>query len=147
VHSLEHGAVWITYRPDLPADQIAVLSALVEANPSYRMLSPYPGETSPVSLQAWGRRLAVPSATDPRVQRFVDDYTDGPQTREKGAQCSGVDQPGTAPFVLASDGQTFVPGPDAAEVPAEGAVPSGTEGSAAPGTVPSGQPTLPAPTP
>ena len=27
VHALEHGAVWITYRPDFPADEIRRLSA------------------------------------------------------------------------------------------------------------------------
>ena len=110
VHSLEHGAVWMTYRPDLPADQVAVLAKLVEANTSYRMLSPYPNQNSPVALQAWGRRLDVPSATDPRVARFVDGYTQGPQTREQGTKCEGVDKPGTVPFVLASDGQSLVPG-------------------------------------
>lgn len=110
VHSLEHGAAWVTYRPDLPADQVAKLAALVQGNP-YRMLSPYPGQTSPVALQAWGRRLDVPSATDPRVQRFLDVYTNGPQSREKGASCSGVDQPGTTPFVVGPDKQSFVPGP------------------------------------
>lgn len=110
VHSMEHGAAWVTYRPDLPADQLTVLTEAVEGNP-YRLLSPYPGQTSPVALQAWGRRLEVPSATDPRVQRFLDGYTDGPQSREKGASCSGVDQPGTTPFVLGPDGRSFVPGP------------------------------------
>lgn len=110
VHSLEHGAVWITYRPDLPADQVAVLKKLVEGNPD-RMLSPYPGQTSPVALQAWGRRLEVPSAGDPRVTRFVDGYTRGPQTREANGSCQGVDQPGTVPFVLGPDGKRFVPGP------------------------------------
>lgn len=147
VHSLEHGAVWITYRPGLPQDQVDVLAKLVEANTSYRMLSPYPDQDSPVAMQAWGRRLDVPSATDPRVARFVDAYTQGPQTREQGTQCSGVDQPGTVPFVLGPDGRSFVPGGATAEVPAEGSVPSGAAGSASPGspaTVPSGAPTSPA---
>ncbi len=121
VHSLEHGAVWITYRPDLPADQVATLAALAEGNP-YRLLSPYPGQSSPVALQAWGRRIEVPSAGDARVQRFVDDYTNGPQTREKGASCSGVDQPGTVPFAVGPDGKSLVPG-GAAPAPAGAAVP------------------------
>ena len=96
VHSLEHGAAWVTYRPDLPADQVDVLRGLVEGNP-YRMLSPYPGQTAAVSMQAWGRTLTAESATDPVVQRFLSDYTNGPQTREVGAACAGNDQPGEAP--------------------------------------------------
>ena len=94
----------------MPADQVARLAGLVQGNP-YRLLSPYPGQTSPVSLQAWGRRLDVPSATDSRVKRFLDVYTNGPQSPEKGATCSGVDQPGTVPFVLGPDKRSFVPGP------------------------------------
>lgn len=96
VHSMEHGAAWVTYRPDLPADQVAVLRELVEGNP-YRMLSPYPGQTAAVSLQAWGRTLTAPSATDPVVEEFLRDYTNGPQTREVGAACAGNDQPGEIP--------------------------------------------------
>lgn len=115
VHSLEHGAVWVTYRPDLPADQVALLAGLVEGNPN-RMLSPYPGLSSPVSLQAWGRTLAVDSATDSRVERFLDEYSKGPQTREINGTCSGVSVPGTEPFTIGPDG-SFVPESALANVP------------------------------
>lgn len=147
VHSLEHGAVWVTYRPDLPADQVAALKTLIDGN-SYRLLSPYPGQSSAVGLQAWGRRLGVPSASDPRVVRFLDGYTQGPQTREKGGACSGVDKPGTVPFVATSTG-TFVPGDAAQSVPGQGAVPSGASGSAAPGApaVPGATASVPAAAP
>ena len=36
VHSLEHGAVWITYRPDLDATQVAALKKLVEGHILHR---------------------------------------------------------------------------------------------------------------
>ncbi|GAC1440261.1 MAG: hypothetical protein NVSMB55_04220 [Mycobacteriales bacterium] len=88
VHSLEHGAVWVTYRPDLPAAQVATLKAKVEGNP-YRMLSPFPGLKSPVSLQAWGRQVFVNNASDPKVEEFLNAYTQGPQAPEPGSACSG----------------------------------------------------------
>lgn len=114
VHSLEHGAVWVTYNPSLPAAQVKTLAGEVQGNP-YRMLSPYPGQKSPVALQAWGRRLDVQSADDPLVLKFLDTYGKadgtGPQSREQGTACQGVDQPGTVPFVQNSDG-SFVPGTD-----------------------------------
>ena len=40
VHSLEHGAVWITYRPDLPQDQIDQLAERVRDVP-YMLMSPH----------------------------------------------------------------------------------------------------------
>lgn len=86
-HSLEHGAVWITYRPDLPADQVEVLKQKAESG-DYRLLSPFAGDRGPVVLSAWGRQLQVDAASDPRVDEFLTAYSNGPQTPEKGATCS-----------------------------------------------------------
>ena len=86
VHSLEHGAVWITYRPDLPAKQIEALSKMVLSN-SYQLLSPYLGLSSPVVASAWGKQLKLESAQDPRLAIFLKAYTQGPQTPEPGAPC------------------------------------------------------------
>lgn len=86
--SMEHGAVWFTYRPDLPEDQVRALRDLVEGT-DYRFLSPFPGQEDPVSVQAWGRQLGVDSASDERVATFADEYTNGPQTPERGATCAG----------------------------------------------------------
>lgn len=93
VHSLEHGAVWITYQPTLPKDQIKKLTDLVE-NSSHRLLSPYPGQKSPINASAWGMRLSVNNASDDRLEEFTDAAENGPQTPEKGAACSGNSAPG-----------------------------------------------------
>jgi hypothetical protein len=88
VHAMEHGAVWVTYRPDLPADQVATLRQLVGKKP-YVVLSPYPGLPAPVVASAWGAQLALPSASDPRLPQFLAYYRQGPQTPEPGAPCTG----------------------------------------------------------
>jgi hypothetical protein len=89
VHSLEHGAVWAAYNPaTASADDIATLTKLVEKDP-LRLLSPYPGLTAKINLVAWGQRIAVDSAKDPKVERFFDLFTNGPQTPERGAACTG----------------------------------------------------------
>lgn len=93
VHSLEHGAVWITYRPDLPADQLSRLEDRASRQ-SYLLLSPYPGQVSPVVLTAWGVQLEVDSAGDGRVEEFIQRFRLGPTTPELGAACTGgVGQP------------------------------------------------------
>lgn len=88
VHSLEHGAVWITYRPDLPAQQVEALTSLAEAN-SYTLLSPFEDLASPVVASAWGVQLAVEDAADARLERFLEKYQQGEQTPEPGAACTG----------------------------------------------------------
>jgi hypothetical protein len=69
VHSLEHGAIWITYQPDLPEDDIDTLRA--QARRSEVIVSPYPGLDSPVVVTSWGRQMRVDSADDERIEQFV----------------------------------------------------------------------------
>lgn len=88
VHSLEHGAVWITYRSGLDPQQVDVLTALANAR-DYTLLSPIDSLRSPVVLTAWGIQLEVDDASDPRVEPFLVKYVQGEQTPEPGAPCSG----------------------------------------------------------
>jgi len=88
VHSLEHGAAWITYQPNLPSSAVQRLRSLVSGHPAM-ILSPYPGLSSPVVASAWGVQLKVQSASDTRLAQFISKYEQGPQTPEAGATCSG----------------------------------------------------------
>ncbi|MGW0662094.1 DUF3105 domain-containing protein [Streptodolium elevatio] len=87
VHSMEHGAVWVTYRPDLPNDQVAELETLLGG--PFVLLTPYDGLPAPVVASAWGVQLALESPADPRLAQFVSYYREGPQTPEPGAPCTG----------------------------------------------------------
>lgn len=93
VHSMEHGAVWITYNPDLPDEDIEELRDSARGE-SYVLMSPFPGLKSPVVLTAWGIQLELESAADERVSDFIDRYQLGPQTPERGASCiNGTGEP------------------------------------------------------
>jgi hypothetical protein len=93
VHSLEHGAVWLTYSPELPEDDVEELREMARGEP-YVLMSPFPGLTSDVVLTAWGIQLEVDSVNDNRIQTFIDRYQQGPQTPEFGGACtSGVGTP------------------------------------------------------
>jgi hypothetical protein len=123
VHALEHGAVWITYRPDLAKDQLEILKTKVTTNGEYMMMSPYPGLDKPISLQAWGYQLKLDNANDKRVDEFIKDLRQeaGPEQ----ATCSSgsyITATGTTPHDMGS--------------PAPSASAAGS-GSAAPSSAPS----------
>ncbi|MEO3935384.1 DUF3105 domain-containing protein [Dermatophilaceae bacterium Soc4.6] len=87
VHAMEHGAVWVTYRPDLPAADVDALKAAIPD--TYMVLSPYAGLPAPVVASAWGKQLLLTGADDPRLAAFIKAYRQGPQTPEPGAACTG----------------------------------------------------------
>ena len=53
-------------------------------------MSPYPGMDVPISLQAWGARLQLESADDPRIDRFITEYRASDNAPEPGASCASV---------------------------------------------------------
>lgn len=89
VHSLEHGAVWITYSPDLPADDIAELRDKAEGE-AYLLVSPFPGLQAPVVASSWNHQVVLDGVDDDRLDTFIRVYLQGPDTPEPGASCSGA---------------------------------------------------------
>jgi hypothetical protein len=57
---MEHGAVWITHRPDLPTDQVQRLAERVRSR-EYMLLSPAEGLDAPISC-----RRGVTGSPSPR---------------------------------------------------------------------------------
>ncbi|MFJ1676908.1 DUF3105 domain-containing protein [Streptomyces sp. NPDC088251] len=88
VHSLEHGAVWVTYTGKAKPADVEKLGERVKATP-YSLMSPVEDQAAPLMLSAWGKQVTVTSATDARVAQFFTKYVQGPQTPEPGAACTG----------------------------------------------------------
>jgi hypothetical protein len=87
VHSMEHGAVWITYQPSLSQADVDALHRFQGLDPAYVLISPYPGLPSPVVVTTWGLQLKVDRVDDPRIGEFVKRYAGGNQGGEGGVPC------------------------------------------------------------
>ncbi|MFF8604986.1 DUF3105 domain-containing protein [Streptomyces sp. NPDC015346] len=88
VHSLEHGAVWVTYNKKAAEADVKKLAEKVEKTP-YSLMSPVDDQAGAIMLSAWGKQVTVDSASDPRIDAFFTKYVQGPQTPEPGAACTG----------------------------------------------------------
>jgi len=94
VHSLEHGAVWVTYDPDaLSDDEIATLRDSIPS--TYMLLTPYPDLPAPVVASAWANQVQLDGVDDPRLGEFIEKFRQSPDAPEPGAACTGaIDGPG-----------------------------------------------------
>lgn len=88
VHALEHGAVWLTYDPSLPQEEIDTLAA--KAGQGYVLVSPYPGLDAPVVGSVWGKQMTFTGVDDERIDAFIKQYRlNDNNTPEPGARCTG----------------------------------------------------------
>jgi hypothetical protein len=103
VHSLEHGAVWVTYKQGLGADQVDQLKSKVQGK-DYMLMSPIANLDKNISLQAWGYQLKVDSASDKRIDEFIKALRLN-ASMEPGAACSSGNTT-TGPIQAAATGAT-----------------------------------------
>jgi hypothetical protein len=110
VHSLEHGAVWITYDPaKVNKEQIDALAAKIQGK-DYSLMSPVEGLPKAVSVQAWGFQLQVDNPKDKRIDEFIK-VTRKNASVEPGVACSGgITETGTTPRDLPAQQQPAQPG-------------------------------------
>ncbi len=100
LHSLEHGAVWLAYQPDLAIEQVERLRSLTRQEQSRLgerliILAPRPNLEDPIVATAWRAQLRLEDASDERLTSFVRRYQKGPFTPEPGADCTfgGIGEP------------------------------------------------------
>jgi hypothetical protein len=102
LHSLEHGAVWVTYDPAVLSDSDVDRLARNVNNTNYTLMSQFDGQDAPISLQAWGYQLKLESAGDPRIQEFIRALRVNASLEGPAARCDGgVNTTGTTPISAA----------------------------------------------
>ncbi|MEU9289405.1 DUF3105 domain-containing protein [Streptomyces sp. NPDC048275] len=87
VHSLEHGAVWVTYNSKASDADVKALAEKVKKTP-YTLMSPVQDQQDPIMLSAWGKQRTVTGASDADVDKFFSEFVQGKQTPEPGAACT-----------------------------------------------------------
>lgn len=88
VHSMEHGAAWITYRSQLTPKQRAVLRSKL-AGRAYVLASPAESLPSAVVASAWGAQVTLSGPDDPRLEEFLTRYANSRTAPEPGGECTG----------------------------------------------------------
>lgn len=78
IHNMEHGGVYISYRPDLPANQVAKIQALFFAPYSNKdftvskaILAPRAKNDAPIIMSSWLRSMKLDSFDE---QKMIEYY-------------------------------------------------------------------------
>lgn len=83
LHNLEHCGIWISYRPDIPAEEKAKIEAFARGFPSKIIVTPRAKNSSPIALAAWTRLLELDSFSEEDANGFAALYLN-----KIGPECS-----------------------------------------------------------
>lgn len=80
VHNLEHGYIWISYKPDVSDDVKGELKKIVNDDNWKTVLEPRDKNETMISLVAWGRVLKLDNPDYDKVKDFIKTYRNrGPE--------------------------------------------------------------------
>lgn len=88
VHSLEHGAVWIAFNPDIGQEEMDRLRRFVRRDRKV-IVSPVTDLDEGILVTAWGNQLAPDSADDARIEQFVNEFAGSNEAPEPTGACRG----------------------------------------------------------
>lgn len=90
-HSMEHGAVWVTYNnAELAEGELEALAAMAIENDRL-LITPWDQDEKLV-LSSWGAQLRLPNVSvgDPVIDAFIDAYADRDGIPEPNVSCQGA---------------------------------------------------------
>ena len=117
VHNLEHGAVGVQYKPDVPVRQIRRIEELARSYDSHVFTGPYEEMESNIALTAWGHMVRLDSFEEQTIRDFVDEFAQGGDAPEAFEDCPNETddrfrpEPGPSPSPGASPTETPSPSP------------------------------------
>lgn len=88
VHSLEHGAVWLTFKREVGEDGIARLRELMDARDKV-LVSEQPLQDSLIVATAWGFQYETDDPDDEGLLRFINELAGSLDAPEPGGVCQG----------------------------------------------------------
>ncbi len=88
VHSMEHGAVWITFDSNVSDSDIRSIRKFVGRSEKV-LVSSVPGQSAPIIVSAWARQLRLDDPSDTRLEQFVNEFSGAANAPERGGRCNG----------------------------------------------------------
>lgn len=80
IHNLEHGHVWISYKPDVSEDVKTKLKEIVNEDSWKVIMNPRDKNDSKIALVSWGRVLKMDEPDYDKIRDFVKTYRNrGPE--------------------------------------------------------------------
>lgn len=82
IHNLEHGGVWISYKPEIPEETRAKLEKFYQTYGRKIIVTPRAKNDTDIALAAWNRldKFSVAEYSDERVERFIKAFRNrGPE--------------------------------------------------------------------
>lgn len=80
VHNLEHGHVWISYKPDVGDETKKKLEEIVKDDDWKVVLAPRSANESVIALVSWGRVFKMDEADFEKIKNFIKTYRNrGPE--------------------------------------------------------------------
>ncbi len=72
LHSLEHGAVVLWYKSDLPNEKVAKIKDVFQSASGKKIMLPREGLDAPVALTSWGYLLKLESIDEKTIKEFIE---------------------------------------------------------------------------
>lgn len=71
VHTLEHGAVGLLYRPSVDLGDVRALERIVRAYDSRVFSAPYPGMPSALAIVSWGELMRLDALDESAIREYI----------------------------------------------------------------------------